>query len=201
MRRWRLKPNRLEAFSDGVFAIIITIMVLEFKIPQGHDLNALHQLLPQLLSYILSFILIANYWNNHHHMFQIITEVDGRILWANAHLLFWISLMPIATTWMGENISYPLPMAVFGILQLASGLSYLILSRELIYHHGAESEIAKALGTSKKELISVAIYFAGVPLAFLDSRLGFTCYFLVAAMWIVPDRRIERRIINSNTEK
>ena len=175
-------------------------MVLEFKIPQGHNLTALHELLPQFLSYILSFILIANYWNNHHHMFQIATDVDGRILWANAHLLFWISLMPIATTWMGENISYPLPMAVFGILQLACGVAFLILSRELIYHHGAESEIAKALGASKKELVSVAIYLVGVPLAFLDSRIAFFCYFLVATMWIVPDRRIERRIKTSGTE-
>ena len=192
-----MKPNRLEAFSDGVFAIIITIMVLEFKIPAGHNLHALHQLLPQFLSYILSFILIANYWNNHHHTFQITTEVDGRILWANAHLLFWLSLIPIATTWMGENISYPLPMAVFGILQLACGLAYLILSRELIYLHGAESEIAKAFGANKKELVSLVIYLVGVPLAFLDSRIAFACYFLVAALWIIPDRRIEQRIKNS----
>lgn len=172
-------------------------MVLEFKIPHGHDLSALHQLLPVFLSYILSFILIANYWNNHHHIFQIATQVDGRILWANAHLLFWLSLMPIATIWMGENISYPLPMAVFGILQLACGLAYLVLSRELIYLHGVESEIAKALGANKKELVSVGIYLVGVPLAFLDSRLAFACYFLVAAIWIVPDRRIEQRIKNS----
>ena len=193
-----MKPNRLEAFSDGVFAIIITIMVLEFKIPSGHGLNALHQLLPQILSYILGFILIANYWNNHHHMFQIATEVDGRILWANSHLLFWLSLMPIATTWMGENISYPLPMAIFGMLQLACGVAYLVLSRELIYLHGADSDLAKALGASRKELISVAVYLIGIPLAFLDSRIAFACYFLVAAMWIIPDRRIERRIKISN---
>jgi uncharacterized membrane protein len=153
--------------------------------------------LPVFLSYILSFIFVANYWNNHHHIFQIATKVNGRILWANAHLLFWISLMPIATTWMGENISYPLPMAVFGILQLTCGLTYLVLSRELIYFHGPNSEIAQALSENKKELISLALYLVGVPLAYLDSRIAFACYFLVAAIWIVPDRRIERRIETS----
>jgi uncharacterized membrane protein len=189
-----MSKNRLEAFSDGIFAIIITIMVLEFKIPHGHDLTALRTLLPVFLSYVLSFILVANYWNNHHHTFQIATKVNGRILWANAHLLFWLSLMPIATIWMGENISYPLPMAVFGILQLACGVAYLVLTRELIYLHGSDSQIAKALGTSKKELISVAVYVAAIPLSFLNSRVAFGCYFLVPAMWIIPDRRIEKRI-------
>ena len=189
-----MSTKRLEAFSDGVFAIIITFMVLEFEIPHGHDLAALRPLLPVLLSYILSFILVANYWNNHHHTFHIATEVNGRILWANAHLLFWLSLTPIATIWMGENISYPLPIAVFGVLQLACAIAYFILGRALVYHHGPESEIAKAVGAGKKERISLAIYLISVPLAFLDSRIAFALYFIVAAMWIVPDRRIARRV-------
>jgi uncharacterized membrane protein len=189
-----MSTKRLKAFSDGVFAIIITIMVLEFEIPHGHDLAALRPLLPVVLSYILSFILVANYWNNHHHTFHIATEVNGRILWANAHLLFWLSLTPIATIWMGENISYPLPIAVFGVLQLACAIAYFILSRALVYHHGPESEIAKAVGAGKKERISLAIYLISVPLAFLDSRIAFALYFIVAAMWIVPDRRIAKRI-------
>lgn len=190
-----MTTSRLEAFSDGVFAIIITIMVLEFRIPKGHDFSALRPLLPVFLSYILSFILVANYWNNHHHTFQIATKVNGRILWANAHLLFWLSLTPIATIWMGENISYPLPMAVFGGLQLACAFAYLVLSRELLHAHGPESEIGKALGDNqKKELLSLTLYTAGIPLAYLDSRISFACYFIVAVMWIIPDRRIEKRI-------
>ena len=194
MKFGAMSTKRLEAFSDGVFAIIITIMVLEFKMPEGHDLAAIRPLLPVLLSYILSFILVANYWNNHHHTFHIATEVNGRILWANAHLLFWLSLTPIATIWMGENISYPLPLAVFGVLQLACAIAYFILSRALIYHHGPASEIAQAVGAGIKERLSLAIYFIAIPLAFLDSRIAFACYFIVAAMWIVPDRRIVKRI-------
>jgi len=195
-----MSTNRLEAFSDGVFAIIITIMVLEFKIPHGHDMAALRPLLPVALSYILSFILVANYWNNHHHTFHIASNVNGRILWANSHLLFWLSLTPIATIWMGENISYSLPIAVYGVLQLACAVAFLILSRELIYLHGPESEIAKALGAGKKELLSVSIYIAAIPLAFIDSKIAFSCYFIVAAMWIVPDRRIEKRIGTPTTD-
>ena len=189
-----MSTSRLEAFSDGVFAIIITIMVLEFKIPRGHDVAALRPLLPVALSYILSFILVANYWNNHHHTFHIATNVNGRILWANAHLLFWLSLTPIATIWMGENISYPLPIAVFGMLQLACAVAYFILSRALVNHHGPESEIAQAFGAPKKEMLSLVIYVVALPLAFLDSRIAFACYFIVAAMWIVPDRRVEKRL-------
>ena len=194
MKFGTMSTKRLEAFSDGVFAIIITIMVLEFKMPEGHDLEALRPLLPVLLSYILSFILVANYWNNHHHTFHIATEVNGRILWANAHLLFWLSLTPIATIWMGENISYPLPIAVFGVLQLACALAYFLLSRALVVHHGPESEIAQAFGAARKEMASLAIYVIALPLAFLDSRIAFACYFIVAAMWIVPDQRVEKRL-------
>ena len=194
MKFGTMSTKRLEAFSDGVFAIIITIMVLEFKMPEGHDVEALRPLLPVLLSYILSFILVANYWNNHHHTFHIATEVNGRILWANAHLLFWLSLIPIATIWMGENISYPLPIAVFGVLQLACAFAYFLLSRALVYHHGPESAIAQAIGTAKKQMISLAIYVVALPLAFLDSRIAFGCYFFVAMMWIIPDRRVEKQL-------
>lgn len=189
-----MSTSRLEAFSDGVIAIIITIMVLEFKVPQGHTFAALRPLWPIFLSYILSFILVANYWNNHHHLFQVAIKVNGRILWANAHLLFWLSLTPVATTWMGENFSHSAPVALYGILQLACGFAFLVLSRELISYHGSESAIAHALGTGKKELLSVVIYIIAIPLAFVDSRLAFFCFLIVAAMWIIPDRRIERHI-------
>lgn len=189
-----MSTRRLEAFSDGVIAIIITIMVLEFKVPPGHTFAALRPLWPIFLSYILSFILVANYWNNHHHLFQVAIKVNGRILWANAHLLFWLSLTPVATTWMGENFSHSAPVALYGILQLACGFAFLVLSRELISHHGSESAIAHALGTGKKELFSVGIYIIAIPLAFVDSRLAFFCFLIVAAMWIIPDRRIERHI-------
>lgn len=189
-----MSTRRLEAFSDGVFAIIITIMVLEFKVPEGHTFADIRPLWPIFLSYILSFILVANYWNNHHHLFQVATKLNGRILWANAHLLFWLSLTPLATTWMGENASHSAPVALYGVLQLGCGLAFLILSRELIYYHGAGSAIAHALGAGKKELFSVAIYTLALPLAFVDSRLAFVCYFVVAAMWIIPDRRVEKHM-------
>jgi len=189
-----MSTSRLEAFSDGVFAIIITIMVLEFKVPKGHDLASLRPLLPIFISYILSFVLVANYWNNHHHLLQLAETVNGKILWANAHLLFWLSLTPIATSWMGENDSYSVPVALYGVLQLGCGLAFLILSRALVKTHEAESLLATVVGTGNKEKLSVGIYLIALPLAFVEPWLAFACYFIVALMWLVPDKRIEKAV-------
>lgn len=187
-----MSTGRLEAFSDGVFAIIITIMVLEFKVPEGHDFASLKPLAPIFISYILSFILVANYWNNHHHLLQLAKRVNGKILWANAHLLFWLSLTPVATAWMGKNDSYPVPVAMYGVLQLGCGMAFLILTRALLVNHGSESLLATVVGTGNKEKISVLTYLVSLPLAFINPWLSFTCYFVVAAMWLMPDRRIEK---------
>ncbi len=187
-----MSTRRLEAFSDGVFAIIITIMVLEFKVPKGHNFDSLRPLLPTFVSYILSFVLVANYWNNHHYLLQLADRVNGKILWANAHLLFWLSLTPVATSWMGENDSYPVPVAMYGVLQLGCGMAFLILTRALLDNHDSESLLATVVGTGNKEKISVIIYLISMPLAFVNSWLAFACYFLVATMWLLPDRRIEK---------
>jgi uncharacterized membrane protein len=187
-----MSTGRLEAFSDGVFAIIITIMVLEFKVPKGHDLSSLRPMLPTFISYVLSFVLVANYWNNHHHLLQMADRVNGKILWANAHLLFWLSLTPVATSWMGENDSYPVPVAFYGVLQLGCGMAFLILTRALLMNHASESLLATVVGTGMKEKASVIIYLISLPLAFVNSWLAFFCYFTVATMWLIPDRRIEK---------
>jgi uncharacterized membrane protein len=187
-----MSTGRLEAFSDGVFAIIITIMVLEFKVPKGHEFASLRPLIPTFVSYLLSFVLVANYWNNHHHLLQLADRVNGKILWANAHLLFWLSLTPIATSWMGENDSYSIPVAFYGVLQLGCGMAFLILTRSLLSNHDSESLLATVVGAGNKEKLSVLIYFVSIPLAFLKPWLAFTCYFLVAAMWLIPDKRIDR---------
>ena len=186
--------ERLEAFSDGVIAIIITIMVLELRTPQGVDLDALRPLLPVLLSYVLSFIYIGIYWNNHHHMLRAASKVNGRILWANLHLLFWLSLVPFTTRWMGENGFAPLPVALYGVVLLMAGVAYYILARALAAHHGKDSLLARALGNDFKGLASIAIYAAAIALSFREPRLACTLYVAVALMWIVPDRRIEDRL-------
>jgi len=190
-----MRKGRLEAFSDGVIAIIITIMVLELKVPHGSDLAALRPLIPVLLSYVLSFIYIGIYWNNHHHLFQAVHEVSGGILWANQHLLFWLSMVPFATSWMGENHFSMWPVVVYGFVLIANAIAYTILVRILISHHGKESTIAKAVGRDSKGVVSLLLYAMGIALAFVDPRISCTLYVLVAIIWLVPDRRIEKVIV------
>lgn len=187
-----MSKGRLEAFSDGVIAIIITIMVLEFKVPHGTDWAALRPLLPAFLSYLLSFVFLGIYWNNHHHLLQAIRYVNGRILWANLHLLFWLSLTPFVTAWMGENNFAPRPVALYGVVLLLTGSAYYILTRALIAHHGEDSTLARALGNDFKGKISVAIYAVAIPLAFRAPWLACALYVAVALLWLVPDLRLER---------
>jgi uncharacterized membrane protein len=182
---------RLEAFSDGVIAIIITIMVLELKVPHGDEPAALRPLIPVFISYVLSFVHVGIYWNNHHHMLHAARKVNGPILWANLHLLFWLSLVPFVTGWMGENHFAELPVALYGTVLLMAGVAYYILSRTLIRYEGAKSTLATALGNDFKGRISVAIYVAAIALAFANRWLAVGLYVAVAVMWLVPDRRIE----------
>jgi len=184
--------TRLEAFSDGVIAIIITIMVLELKVPHGDDLATLVPLLPVLLSYVLSFIFVGIYWNNHHHMLHAVRKVNGAVLWANLHLLFWLSLIPFVTGWMGENHFASLPVAMYGVVLLMCGVAYYILARLLIRLHGPDSALAHAVGSDVKGIISVVIYIVAVSLAFANRWVAYALYVAVALMWLVPDRRIEK---------
>lgn len=190
--------GRLEAFSDGVLAIIITIMVLEMKVPHGDDWAALKPLMPVFLSYILSFIYIGIYWNNHHHLMHAAHKINGRIMWANSHLLFWLSLMPFASGWMGENHFSTLPTAVFGGVLLMAGVAYYILSQSLISYHGKDSVLAKAVGKDVKGKISVVIYAIAIALSCLNGWISLSLYALVALIWLVPDRRIEKRLETIN---
>ena len=191
-----MTPGRLEAFSDGVLAIIITIMVLEFKVPHGTSLAELQPLIPKFLSYVLSFIYIGIYWNNHHHLLQTAKHVSGRVLWANLHLLFWLSLIPFATAWMGENHLATWPVALYGALLFGAAVAYTILTRSLISHHGANSELATAIGGDFKGWFLIACYAAAISLAFVQPYLSCALYVVVAATWLVPDSRIEKRIAN-----
>jgi len=187
-----MNKNRLEAFSDGVIAIIITIMVLEFKVPQNASLGALYPLIPVFLSYVLSFTFIGIYWNNHHHLLQAARRVNGRILWANLHLLFWLTLIPFATGWMGENHFAEWPVALYGIVLLFAAIAYFILARSLIEHHGKDSTIAKALGNDFKGKISVVLNALAIMLSFINSWYACALYVIVAIIWLIPDRRIEK---------
>jgi uncharacterized membrane protein len=187
-----MSKGRLEAFSDGVIAILITIMVLEMEVPHGTDLAALRPLAPVLLSYALSFVYLAIYWNNHHHMLQVSRHVSGGVLWANAHLLFWLSLIPFTTSWMGESDFAPWPVAVYGGVLLLAAIAYFILSRALIARQGRDSTLARAIGGDFKGKVSVVLYAAAIPLAFPLAWMACALYVLVAVMWLVPDRRIER---------
>jgi uncharacterized membrane protein len=189
-----MSKGRIEAFSDGVIAIIITIMVLEMKAPHGAEWDALRPLLPVFLSYVLSFIFLGIYWNNHHHLFQAARYVNGRILWANLHLLFWLSLIPFVTGWMGENHFAAWPVALYGVILLLAGFAYFLLARALIAHHGKDSTIAAALGRDFKGKISLAIYAVAIPLAFENARISCALYVLVAVIWLIPDRRIEKTL-------
>lgn len=184
--------NRLEAFSDGVLAIIITIMVLEMKVPHGEDFADLWPLLPVFLSYILSFVYVGIYWNNHHHLLHAVQRVDGPVLWANLHLLFWLSLFPFASGWMGENHFAPLPSALYGVVLLMASMAYWILTRAIISAEGQKSLLAKAIGRDNKGNLSVLLYAAAIPLAFVNQWASQTLYIAVALMWLVPDKRIEK---------
>ena len=186
--------GRLEAFSDGVIAIIITIMVLELQAPHGTDFAALRGLAPVFISYVLSFIYIGIYWNNHHHLWQAAKHVNGRILWANLHLLFWLSLVPFATAWMGENNFAELPMALYGGILWMAGLAYYILSRILIASHGKESTLSVAIGRDAKGIASLVGYTVAIFLAFTAPWISFALYVLVALIWLIPDTRIEKSL-------
>jgi uncharacterized membrane protein len=187
--------SRLEAFSDGVIAIIITIMVLELKVPHGEDLAALWQLWPVFLSYVLSFIYVGIYWNNHHHLLHTVKKVNGRILWSNLHLLFWLSLLPFSTGWMGENHFGQWPVFVYGLNFLMAAIAYTILVYAIIAGEGPQSVLARAVGKDWKGKVSMAFYAAGMVLSFALPLLGFALYVVVAAMWFLPDRRIEKSLM------
>ena len=187
-----MDKGRLEAFSDGVIAIIITIMVLELRPPEEVDLAALRPLIPVFLSYLLSFIFLGIYWNNHHHLFQASDGVNGRVLWANLHLLFWLSLIPFVTAWVGENPLAAWPVALYGIVLLLAAFAYFLLVQALLGMHGRDSTLATALGDDFKGKVSLLFYLAAIPLAFINSWLAFALYVLVAIIWLIPDTRIER---------
>ena len=189
-----MNKGRLEAFSDGVIAVIITIMVLEMKVPHGTGPEALWPLAPVFGSYALSFVLVGIYWNNHHHLLHAVRTIDGRILWANLHLLFWLSLIPFVTGWMGENHFAALPVALYGAVLLMAGLAYFVLARALAAHHGSDSKLAMALGKDSKGIASLVLYAAAVPLSFVNPWIAFAMYVVVAVIWFIPDRRIERVI-------
>jgi uncharacterized membrane protein len=189
-----MSKSRMEAFSDGVLAIIITIMVLELRVPHGTDLNSLIPVIPIFLSYILSFVFLAIYWNNHHHLCQAIERVNGSILWANINLLFWLSLIPFVTAWMGENNFAPLPVALYGVVLLLDAIAYFILTLVLKAHHEKDSKLVQALGNDFKGKISVVIYAIAIPIAFLNSLIAAALYIVVALIWLVPDKRFEKVI-------
>jgi uncharacterized membrane protein len=191
-KRSEMEKNRLEAFSDGVLAIVITIMVLELKVPHGASIDALEPLLPVFLSYVLSFLYVGIYWNNHHHMFQTTKHVSGGILWANLHLLFWLSLFPFSTAWIGENHLASMPTAAYGFVLLMAGVAYLILQRLIIVQQGPNSLLATAIGRDWKGKLSAMAYLAAIPLAFISPWISIGLYTSAAFTWLIPDRRIER---------
>ena len=192
-----MKKGRLEAFSDAVIAILMTIMVLELKIPHGADLESVRPLLPVFLTYVLSFIYVGIYWNNHHHMFQATERINGKILWANMHLLFWLSLIPFTTGWMGENHFAPLPTAVYGVVLLLAAVSYTILQTLIIAYQGEQSTLQEAVGKDRKGKLSMVLYLVAIPLAFVNQWISDGIYVLVALIWLVPDRRIESKLDQS----
>jgi uncharacterized membrane protein len=191
-----LTKNRLEAFSDGVIAILITILVLELRIPHGTDWVALKPLLPVFLTYVLSFVYLAIYWNNHHHMLHMTDQVNGRILWANMHLLFWLSLIPFVTGWMGENHFAPLPTALYGVVLLLAAIAYTILAQSIIAHQGEGSKLRMAIGSDRKGWVSIVLYALAIPLAFVNQWVSDGIYVTVALIWLIPDRRIEATLHN-----
>jgi uncharacterized membrane protein len=186
--------GRLETFSDGVVAILITIMVLELKVPDGGDWNALRSLTPTLLSYVLSFVYLGIYWNNHHHMFQLVDRVSGGILWANLHLLFWLSLVPVVTNWMGDRPHDALPTRIYGVVLLCSAIAFLILLRTVIHHQGPKSPLRAAVGRDFKGTISPILYIVAILSTFFRHEIAWALYVCVALIWLVPDTRIESRL-------
>jgi uncharacterized membrane protein len=189
-----MTKGRIEAFSDGVFAIIITIMVLELRIPHADSIQSVLRIWPSLLSYLLSFIFVGIYWNNHHHLFQAVKNIDGRVLWANLSLLFWLSFLPVVTGWMGENHFSSVPVALYGVVLLCAGTAYFILTRVLLLLHGKESVLAVALGNDVKGKISLVFYMAGTPLALVAPLPAYGIYIIVAIIWLIPDKRIEKTL-------
>jgi uncharacterized membrane protein len=189
-----MNKTRLEAFSDAVIAIIMTVMVLELRVPHGTNWTALRPIVPMFLTYVLSFVILGIYWNNHHHMFHATERVTGRVLWANLHLLFWLSLIPFVTGWMGENHFAALPTAVYGFVLLMSAISYTILQTTIISGQGTSSKLARAIGSDFKGKLSLVLYLAAIPLAFVHQLLSDAIYVIVALIWLVPDRRIEARV-------
>jgi len=196
-----MRTERLCAFTDGVIAIIITIMVLELKVPHGTDLSALSPLLPVLLTYLLSFVVLGIYWNNHHHMFALTDRITGGILWANLHLLFWLSLMPFVTGWMGENHFAPLPTALYGAVLFMSGSAYYVLETTIIRSQGENSKLREAVGGETKGKVSVLMYAVAIPLAFVNQLISDAVYVSVTLMWLIPDRRIEGLFEEAAAEK
>ena len=195
-----MSKGRLEAFTDGVMAILITIMVLELHTPEGIDLDALRPLLPIFLTYLLSFVMVGIYWNNHHHMFQLCDRIDGMVLWANLHLLFWLSLITFVTGWMGASDLAPLPTSVYGVVLLMSAVAWTILQRRLVALQGPGSGLAAAVGSRDgKGWVSVGAYAAAIPLAFLEPWIAAGLYVFVALLWLVPDRRFESRFRSSGS--
>jgi len=189
-----MSKGRLEAFSDGVIAIIITIMVLEMKVPHGTDLASLRPIIPVFISYVLSYVFIGIYWTNHHHLMQAVERVNGSILWRNIHLLFWLSQVPFTTGWMGENHFAPLPMALYGFVLLMAAVAYYLLVLAILAHHGRDSRVAAAIGRDFKGKVSVLLYVVGLLLAFVNRWAAGAVYVFVAVIWFIPDRRIERRL-------
>jgi uncharacterized membrane protein len=193
--------GRLEAFSDGVLAIIITIMVLELKVPHGDDIRMLKPLIPIFMSYVLSFIYVGIYWNNHHHMMHLVEHVNGKVLWLNMHLLFWLSLVPFVTSWMGENNFTTWPVALYGVMLFMAGFAYYLLSQALIQQHGKDSPLGQAVGSDKKGKLSVIIYFISIVLSFVYPKVSLILYALVAAIWFIPDTRIEKKLQHDEIDK
>jgi uncharacterized membrane protein len=189
-----VNKTRLEAFSDGVIAILITIMVLELRIPEGADWDSVEPIVPVFLTYVLSFVFLGIYWSNHHHLLHMAERITGGIMWANLHLLFWLSLTPFATGWMGRNHFAPLPTAMYGVVLLFSALAYTILVRMIIAAEGPSSRLKAAIGSDAKGYLSLAMYAAAIPLAFVNRWIAYALYVAVVLIWLVPDRRIERRV-------
>jgi len=189
-----VNKTRLEAFSDGVIAILITIMVLELRIPEGADWDSVQPIVPVFLTYVLSFVVLGIYWSNHHHLLHMADRITGGILWANLHLLFWLSLIPFATGWMGRNHFAPLPTAMYGVVLLPSAVSYTVLVRMIIAAQGPSSRLKAAIGSDAKGYLSMAMYAAAIPLAFVNRWIAYALYVAVVLIWLVPDRRIERRV-------
>jgi uncharacterized membrane protein len=189
-----MSKGRLEAFSDGVIAILITIMVLELRAPQGASLSALRDVVPSLLAYVLSFVFLGIYWSNHHHMIHLVERVTGGVLWANLHLLFWLSLVPFVTTWMGANHYSSVPTALYGAVMVLSAIAYTILEYTIIAAQGPDSKLARAVGSDRKGIISLVLYVVAIPVAFVQPLISDALFVVVALVWLVPDRRIERVI-------